>query len=484
MKILALLLLCSILAGGCSHINTAGSSSIATKTHQAPRQQPPLADSHSQNADETARQQRFAIPRNAAFAALCPRDGSGTEVGAELDSDLDGILDRHDECPATPEDIAVDATGCPLSLFLSLSIPFQSSQTLFSGEQLYKIQQIARLLKNNPHSHIILSGHSDNSGNSQTNMVLSEKRAQNIKETLVHKYGIDALRIAAKGYGDSRPLVSNKTLKGRERNRRVDVVLNGYYSTHTSYVALRRPYKIQFEANQTELSDALHEQVASLGAYLKQNQYIGANISGYTDSSGTVKTNMTLSVLRAQKVKQYLMNTYGIAPERLLARGYGQSNPIADNATKQGRRLNRRVTITLNKLNTVPATPSRINSAVILPQPIGTAPTPLDRQFDIRFEKHTAQLGDLSKETVDAIGDLMRSKPDMRIVIEGHAAGLPEGENHRISQARAQNVKTYLQQRYNIDSNRLHTIGYGSDLTNTANASKEGNRVHIRLNRF
>ena len=68
-------------------------------------------------------------------------------------------------------------------------------------------------------------------------------------------------------------------------------------------------------------------------------------IEGYTDSVGNDAYNLKLSERRAEAVKQYLVDKYGIDPNRLIARGGGESNPVASNSTEEGRAQNRRVEI-------------------------------------------------------------------------------------------------------------------------------------------
>jgi outer membrane protein OmpA-like peptidoglycan-associated protein len=66
-------------------------------------------------------------------------------------------------------------------------------------------------------------------------------------------------------------------------------------------------------------------------------------IAGHTDNSGSAETNLKLSQERAEGVRQYLLQTYGLPPQVVVARGYGQSQPIASNDTPDGREKNRRV---------------------------------------------------------------------------------------------------------------------------------------------
>ncbi len=79
---------------------------------------------------------------------------------------------------------------------------------------------------------------------------------------------------------------------------------------------------------------------------LKQHPRLKAEVAGYTDSRGNAETNRQLSQRRAEAVVAYLVEK-GIAGERLSARGYGQDNPIASNASEAGRRRNRRVELHL-----------------------------------------------------------------------------------------------------------------------------------------
>ena len=68
-----------------------------------------------------------------------------------------------------------------------------------------------------------VSGHTDNSGDKAHNMTLSQGRADAVKAMLVSKYGIDAKRLTAKGYGDTKPVAPNTTDDGKAKNRRVEL---------------------------------------------------------------------------------------------------------------------------------------------------------------------------------------------------------------------------------------------------------------------
>jgi outer membrane protein OmpA-like peptidoglycan-associated protein len=71
------------------------------------------------------------------------------------------------------------------------------------------------------------------------------------------------------------------------------------------------------------------------------------SVSGYTDSTGPETINMPLSRARARAVAQWIVSNAGVPATLVSARGFGPADPVASNATEQGRALNRRVTITI-----------------------------------------------------------------------------------------------------------------------------------------
>ena len=79
---------------------------------------------------------------------------------------------------------------------------------------------------------------------------------------------------------------------------------------------------------------------------LKENSDVRVQVAGYTDSVGTDAYNQGLSERRANAVLEYL-STHGIDGSRLSAVGFGETNPVADNATDDGRAQNRRVELNI-----------------------------------------------------------------------------------------------------------------------------------------
>ena len=100
---------------------------------------------------------------------------------------------------------------------------------------------------------------------------------------------------------------------------------------------------IQFDTNKYDIKPQHHDELQKLADFLKEFPGAKGVIEGNTDNIGNNAANTKLSQNRADSVRNYLIKTFGIAPERISAKGYGPSKPIADNKTKEGKLQNRRV---------------------------------------------------------------------------------------------------------------------------------------------
>jgi OmpA-OmpF porin, OOP family len=100
-------------------------------------------------------------------------------------------------------------------------IHFDVNSSTVKAESMGTINEISKLLKDNPQLKLEIGGHTDSSGNSNKNLSLSQARSEAVKKMLVDQ-GIDASRLTAKGYGDTKPLASNDTPEGKAQNRRVE----------------------------------------------------------------------------------------------------------------------------------------------------------------------------------------------------------------------------------------------------------------------
>jgi OOP family OmpA-OmpF porin len=100
--------------------------------------------------------------------------------------------------------------------------------------------------------------------------------------------------------------------------------------------------QVYFDNDSARIKPESDPDLDRLVGFLEQSPSATGVLEGHTDSNGKAAHNLGLSQRRAEAVKSYLV-AHGIAAARLSTMGYGQSRPIADNATADGRALNRRV---------------------------------------------------------------------------------------------------------------------------------------------
>jgi len=193
-----------------------------------------------------------------------PKEAAGTvdQNGCPKDTDGDGVPDYLDKCPNTPKEVKgrVDKNGCPLdtdgdgildyldncpkiagvktnhgcpevkpevkALFKKAlqGIQFESGKYVIKPVSFKLLNQIAVTLIKNPTYIIEVQGHTDNVGKPANNLTLSDKRAEAVKDYMINA-GVDAKRLSSHGYGDTVPVTSNATAKGKALNRRVEFVV-------------------------------------------------------------------------------------------------------------------------------------------------------------------------------------------------------------------------------------------------------------------
>jgi len=105
---------------------------------------------------------------------------------------------------------------------------------------------------------------------------------------------------------------------------------------------------IEFDFDKADIKPQYHDDIKKVADCMTEYPDTTAVIEGHTDNKGDEAYNLKLSQMRAEAVMQYLIDEFGVAPERLTAKGFGESQPIADNSTEEGRQKNRRVYARIN----------------------------------------------------------------------------------------------------------------------------------------
>lgn len=189
---------------------------------------------------------------------------------------------------------------------------------------------------------VLVVGHTDTSGDATYNDQLSLKRAQSVADYLVAT-GANEEAIRVIGRGSREPIASNETLEGRMENRRVDILL---VAEVRSLDTLVFPGLALFDRKSAELNESgmalLEEQRLNSKELFEDAIYV--EIVGHTDSKGSEEDNMVLSEQRANTVRDYLVSK-GLDTNIVITAGEGETMPIADNDTDEGRAKNRRVEI-------------------------------------------------------------------------------------------------------------------------------------------
>lgn len=107
---------------------------------------------------------------------------------------------------------------------------------------------------------------------------------------------------------------------------------------------------IFFDTNSATLKPESKAELDKLVAFIKSNAIAKIEVGGHTDNVGDDKSNQTLSENRAKAVYDYLIKS-GIEALRLTSKGYGETKPVADNTTEDGRAKNRRTEITILRVH-------------------------------------------------------------------------------------------------------------------------------------
>lgn len=189
----------------------------------------------------------------------CPGTPKGWPVdedGCPLDEDKDGVPDHLDKCPGTPRGYKVDENGCPFDRDgdgvideedlcpdepgsvenkgcpdvteeeraeldnAAKGVYFEINSAQLKEESFTKLDVLVAFMKKHPEVNITVEGHTDNTGNPESNKTLSQQRVNSVKDYLESK-GVDRARMKAVGYGQDKPLYDNNTEEGRAQNRRV-----------------------------------------------------------------------------------------------------------------------------------------------------------------------------------------------------------------------------------------------------------------------
>ena len=154
-----------------------------------------------------------------------PKENQGCP---DVDSDGDGIPDRLDKCQ---DQFGPPPDGCPKKytlvevkkerIVIKQQVHFATAKFRVLPDSFPLLNQVVQVLNDFPKMKVSIEGHTDSVGGEAANLRLSERRAEAVLDYLVSK-GIGPDRLESVGYGPTKPIASNKTVKGRSQNRRTE----------------------------------------------------------------------------------------------------------------------------------------------------------------------------------------------------------------------------------------------------------------------
>ncbi len=165
----------------------------------------------------------------------CPGDPGPAKSAGCPDQDGDLVADAKDACPTEPKDPREDpakSDGCPKRVVvtserieLNETVYFDTGKTTIRSVSYSLLDEVGKVLLANPQIKLVeVGGHTDSDGDDKKNQTLSQGRAEAVVAYLVGR-GVDRARLAAMGYGETKPIDTNQTADGKAKNRRVELVI-------------------------------------------------------------------------------------------------------------------------------------------------------------------------------------------------------------------------------------------------------------------
>jgi outer membrane protein OmpA-like peptidoglycan-associated protein len=141
------------------------------------------------------------------------------------DADKDGVSDLNDHCLETASGQVVNHLGCPQlsyeKITMDLNINFDTGSWHVPESAYIKIRSVADFLEQYPETHATIEGHTDEVGEANYNLELSQNRANEVERILHQRFNVPYNRLSAHGFGETRPIADNSSQLGQSKNRRV-----------------------------------------------------------------------------------------------------------------------------------------------------------------------------------------------------------------------------------------------------------------------
>lgn len=242
----------------------------------------------------------------------------GVKVGSDgcpADSDKDGVPDYLDKCPGTPLGVQVDGSGCAVLVSVPVPAPVDSDK-----------DDVIDFLDKCPDTPLGVK---------------------------VDKDGcpLDSDKDGVPDYLDKCPGTKLGATVDSDGCRMEELKKEATGVAKEMFEKGRATIKVEFDFNKADIKPQYHQEIKKFADVMQNYPDLKVVIEGNTDITGKKAQNQELSKKRAESVKKYLVEKFGVEESRLTTRGLGGSRPIASNKTKDGRKQNRRVEAVLDYVN-------------------------------------------------------------------------------------------------------------------------------------
>lgn len=238
------------------------------------------------------------------------------------------------------------------------------------------LEKIAAVIRHFEGGGVTIGGHTDSIGDAGANLAISKGRAQAVRDWLVAKGGLDGARIEVEGHGETQPIAPNQRPdgsddpQGRQKNRRVVIEIAEEEKRSPEVTAAMRALDaketdeqlsialqgdVLFDFGKATILPKAEDTLRKVATVLEAFPEGRVLVQGHTDAKGPPEANLALSKQRADAVEKWLVEKTRVAPGSIVAKGLGETEPVAPNENPdgsdnpEGRRQNRRVEIVVAK---------------------------------------------------------------------------------------------------------------------------------------
>lgn len=231
---------------------------------------------------------------------------------------------------------------------------------------------------------------------------------------------------------------------------------------------------IQFEINQEAMELEEKEKLRVLGTYMNKYPETTAVVEGHSDNVGPAEHNLKLSLERAKSVVNYLEENFKISPDRLTAVGYGESRPIADNSTREGKQANRRIGVVIACVTDIEGL--KVKAARVT------------MAMEMDFDPYSAEIEPVYKDELNRVANFLKANPTVTATVQAHAGRFINKKklnmevSYEISKRRALAVRDHLVNKLGVPASQISAEAYGQLKRVSYGTTLEGQQENRRVN--